>query len=249
MKVSRNELLQLCQKVFQGLGFPAGSDRDAALMVTWLATHQLPAMRLLHDELPLLLTTAPRPATITNRSATKTILDGHGQSALFSAPAAIDMATASIYAADDGRAIIVLGTCHSPLFAIALPFLRPTLPGPCHIHWQQHGQRYDFIVDEERRAFFYGDLGELLDDITCDLSITCARGNDTDLAALLNNEHGLPTIDPAEFGRRAQASLRHGIEVSDAVWNEMVKLSRRILVTATPESRVRGAGASSSDND
>jgi hypothetical protein len=249
MKVSRNELLQLCQKVFQGLGFPAGADRDAALMVSWLATHQLPATRLLHDELPLLLATVPQPTTITARSVTQTILDSHGQSALFNASGAIDMAIASIYATNHDRVTIVLSACHSPLFAIALPLLRPTIPGCFHIHWQQQRQRYDFVVDAEKQSFFYGDLDALLDDVTCDLSITWARGNDNALIALLSSDRGPPTIDAAEFAKRARASVVHGIEVADPAWNEMIKLSRRILVAATPESRARGAGAGSSDND
>lgn len=249
MKVSRNELLQLCQKVFQGLGFPAGADKDAAQMVSWLDTHQLPGTRLLHNELPLLLATASKPATITIRSATKTILDGHGQSALLSAPSAIDMASANIYATDDDHVTIVLSGCHSPLFAIALPVVRVTTPRCFHIHWQQRGQRYDFVVDAEKRSLFYGDLDALLDDASCDMSVTCVHGNASDFIAVLSDERGSPTIDTAEFTSRAQSSLLHGIEVGDAAWNEMVKLSRRILVTATPESRARGAGASGSDND
>ena len=249
MKVSRNELLQLCQKVFQGLGFPAGADKDAAQMVSWLDTHRLPGTRLLHKELPLLLATASQPATITARSATKTILDGHGQSALLIAPSAIDMASADICATDDDHVTIVLNGCHSPLFAIALPVVRVTTPRCFHIHWQQKGQRYDFVVDAEKRSLFYGDLDALLDGVVCDLSVTCVRGNGNDLAVALSDKRGSPTIDAAEFASRAQASVLHGIEVGDAVWNEMVKRSRQILVAATPESRARGAGASGSDND
>lgn len=249
MKVSRNELLQLCTKVFQGLGFPAGADKDAAQMVSWLDTHQLPGARLLHEELPLLLARASQPATITVQSATKTILHGHGQSALLIAPSAIDIASANIYATDHDRVTVVVSGCHSPLFAIALPVLRITIPGCFHVQWQQKGQRYDFVVDAEKRSLFYGDLGGLSAHVVCDLSVTCARGNSNDFAVALSDERGLPTIDVAEFASRKQASLLHGIEVSDAVWNEMVKLSRRILVAATPESRARGAGASGSDND
>ncbi len=74
-------------------------------------------------------------------------------------------------------------------------------------------------------------------------------GNGNDLAAILSDERGTPTIDTAEFAGRAQASQLYGIEVGDAVWNEMIELSRQILVAATPESRARGAGASRSDND
>jgi hypothetical protein len=249
MKVSRNELLQLCQKALQGLGFPAGGDKDAAQMVSWLDTHQLPGTRLLHNELPLLSATASQPATITDQSATKTILNGHGQSALLIAPNAIDMASANICATDDDQVTIVLSRCHSPLFAIALPLMRVTIPRCFHIHWQQKGQRYDFLADVEKRSFFYGDLNALLDDVICDLSVTCVRNNGSDLAAILRDERGSPTIDAAEFASRAQASLFHGIEVGDTAWNELVKLSRRILIAATPESRALGAGASSSDND
>ena len=249
MKVSRNELLQLCQKAFQGLGFPAGGDKDAAQMVLWLDTHQLPGTRFLHNELPLLLATASQPATITAQSATKTTLDGHGQSALLIAPNAIDMASANICATDDNQVTIVLSGCHSPLFAIALPLVRVTIPRCFHIYWQQKGQRYDFLVDAEKRSLFYGNLDALLDDVICDLSVTCVRGNGNDLAAVLRDQRGSPTIDAVDFSSRAQASLLHGIEVGDAVWNEIVKLSRRILIAATPESRAHGAGASGSDND
>ncbi len=182
MKVSRNELLQLCTKVFQGLGFPAGADKDAAQMVSWLDTHQLPGTRLLYKELPLLSATAPQPVTIAVRSVTKTILHGHGQSALLTAPSAIDMASANICTTDDERVTIVLGGCRSPLFTIALPVLRVTTPRSFHIYWQQKGQRYDFVVDAEKRSLFYGDLDGLLDDAVCDLSVTCVRGNDNDLA-------------------------------------------------------------------
>jgi len=219
------------------------------LIVEWLDAHQLPGTRLLHNELPLLLATASQPATITAQSAAKTILHGHGQSALLIAPNAIDMASANICATDDDQVTIILSGCRSPLFAITLPLLRVTIPRCFHIHWQQEGQRYDFLVDAAKRSFFYGDLDALLGDVVCDLSVTCARGNGNDLAAVLSDERGSPTIDAAEFASRAQASQLYGIEVGDVVWNELVELSRQILVAATPESRVRGAGASGSDND
>ena len=135
------------------------------------------------------------------------------------------------------------------MFAIALPVVRVTTPGCFHIHWQQKGQRYDFVVDAEKRSLFYGDLDALLDGVVCDLSVTCVRGNGNDLIAVLSDKRGSPTIDTAEFASRAQASVLHGIEVGDVVWNEMVKRSRQILVAATPESRAHGAGASGSDND
>lgn len=249
MQVSRNELLQLCQKAFQGLAFPAGSDKDAAQIVSWLDTHQLPGTGLLRNELQLLAATPPRPATIIAQSATKTILDGHGQSSLLIAPGAIDMASAKICTTDDDQVTIVLTECHTPLFAIPLPLMRSTIPVYFHIHWQQQRQRYDLVVDEEKRPLFYGDLDALLHDVTYDLSVTCVHGNANDLIAILSDERGSPTIDAAGFARRARASLLHGIEVSDTVWDELVKLSRRILIAATPESRAHGAGAGNSDND
>ena len=160
------------------------------------------------------------------------------------------MANANICAADDDQVTIVLSGCRSPLFAVTLPLVRVTIPRCFHIHWQQEGQRYDFLVDAAKRSFFYGHLDALLGDVVCDLSVTCARGNGNDLAAVLSDERGSPTIDAAEFASRAQASQLNGIEVGDAVWNEMVELSWQILVAATPESRARGAGAASgSDND
>jgi hypothetical protein len=52
----------------------------------------------------------------------------------------------------------------------------------------------------------------------------------------------LPSLAPTVLASqsREQASLLRGIEVGDAAWNEMAKLSRRILVAATRESRARG---------
>ncbi len=150
------------------------------------------------------------------------------------------MASANICATDDDHVTIVLSGCRSPLFAIGLPVVRVTTPRCFHIHWQQEGQRYDFLVDAEKRSLFYGDLDALLEGVVCDLSVTYARGNGNDLVAVLSDERGSPTIDAAEFASRAQASVLHGIEVDDAVWNEMVELSRHTLVAATPQSRARG---------
>ncbi|MEE9598659.1 MAG: hypothetical protein V3V96_17940 [Acidiferrobacterales bacterium] len=150
------------------------------------------------------------------------------------------MASANICATDDDQVTIVLSGCHSPLFAIALPLVRVTIPRCFHIHWQQEGQRYDLLVDADKRSFFYGDLDTLLDDVVCDLSVTCVHGNGNDLAVALSDERGSSTIDAVEFASRAQASQLYGIEVGDAGWNEMVELSRQILVAATPESRARG---------
>lgn len=248
MKVSRNELLQLCQKAFQGLDFPAGSDKDAAQLVSWLDAHRLPGTDLLHDDLPLLTTTPLQTATIIVQSPTKVILDGHGQSTLLVAASAIDLAIAKT-CADEGQITTVLTGCRSPLFAMALPFSRDLGCKCLHIHWQQQNRHYSFLIDTEKQPFFYGDLSALLYNGLCDLSVTRIYGHANEFIASLNDERGPPTIDATEFASRAQATLCDGIDVDENIWAEMNKLARRILIPATTRSRAHGAGAHASDND
>ncbi|MFQ5983535.1 MAG: DUF3726 domain-containing protein, partial [Woeseiaceae bacterium] len=250
MKVSRNELLQLCQKVFQGLDFPAGVEKDAAYMVSWLDTHRLPGARLLYSELAYLSKCPPQAAEVVTTSAARIVLDAKGQSALVVAPGAIDMAYAAAHAAVNGRVMTALTKCRCPLYAIALPLSRAATAYCFHLRWQVCGRAYDFVVDEKEQPFLYGELDTLADarettaqNDSCDLFVECVRDGASELLGELNARRGSPTLDPHAFASREKESVRHGVEVADEIWNEMVTLSRRILVAATEESRIRGAGA------
>lgn len=54
MQFSEGELYRLCQRIFFALGFPAGADHDAAMLVKWLASHGFQSVVELHSNLPKL---------------------------------------------------------------------------------------------------------------------------------------------------------------------------------------------------
>ena len=47
---------------------------------------------------------------------------------------------------------------------------------------------------------------------------------------------------PYELNNSFTENLANGLEISDAAWKEMVKLSKNVLVEASAESRNKGAG-------
>ena len=54
MQFSEGELYRLCQRIFFALGFPAGADHDAAMIVKWLASHGFQSVAKLNSNLPKL---------------------------------------------------------------------------------------------------------------------------------------------------------------------------------------------------
>ena len=67
MRVSHNEILMLCRKSFEGLGFSAGEADDAAEMVAWLEVHGIDVLGLLCDALPT-LTPETQPPPLLGRA-------------------------------------------------------------------------------------------------------------------------------------------------------------------------------------
>ncbi len=54
MQFSEGELYRLCQRIFFALGFPAGADHEAAMIVKWLASHGFQSVTKLNSNLPKL---------------------------------------------------------------------------------------------------------------------------------------------------------------------------------------------------
>lgn len=251
MRVSRNELVRTCHKAFEVLGLPAGVDRDAARMITWLETHRLPGIRLLHADLAALRREGACTAELVKVTPDGPVLDARGTSALIVAPAALDLACASAHASARGRAVAVVRRCRHPLYAAALVVQRAQSSAcALSVSWSQEGQAYQFVVAEDGAPRLSGGL-EGLERPTadaCDVHFECVRAGAAALADARVTRGWAPSLDSDALAARAAQALGEGIEVADDVWRELIELAEGVLVAASEQSRL-GAGSRGSDND
>lgn len=250
MRVSLNELTRTCQKAFEGLGFPAGVDRDAARMVAWLERHGLPGLARLATELEALSARPPRPPAVVGDGPDTMTLDAGGQTVLLAAPAALDLARAGWAAAGGGSATI--RDCRAPLLGAPAPALLGATGCWFRSRWEEGGGAFDLVIDPDGRPALYGDERALaaVPGGAASLGYVCTGGAAAGFPAAVRPRGDAPAaIAPPDFASRERHALAEGVRVDAKTWEPIAALAARILVDGTEESRARGAGGGRSDND
>lgn len=251
MRVSYNELQQVCAKVFAVLGFPAGVDTDAAYIIAWLQLHQFPGAETLASQLPELLGRDPVPPDVESHTTDSTTLHAREQSSLLIVSDAVDLAWALANDSDSGLGQVTVKSCLTPLFAIPIAGRRGSSGAWVHLRWSTNGGEINVHVNHSGEACVYGDstaLNETEPRIS-ELSVSCFREDPHTLIGKLNYESVNPILSTTDFDVRRRESLARGLAVDATAWSELSQLSKCSLVPATDASRERGAGAQISDND
>jgi hypothetical protein len=228
--VSLNEVYRTCQRALEGLGAPVGVDREGAAGIVWLEARGLPGLRELARNLAALDGGfGPVVAGIE--------IDAVGRSAIAYAGAIIDYLRS--LCEPGATATLKLRNVRSPLLLLPAAAARAAL-----------GERYllrfgesdmvagSALLDEDGATLVLTD-GASLDALSCQaLTVVLATGPELRMTADMTSQ----ILTPSLLRERASRALADGIAVDDEIWRAVGAVAARVLVPATAESRVRGAG-------
>jgi len=245
MIVTLNELQRACQKACFGFPTPAGTDDDAALAAVWLESRGLPALRPLVAALDRWEVNGvpDRLVEIENPVGAQRVT-ASGASAIAVGGALTDLALAAAARAE-GVATLTISALRDPEFLVPLAAQRLS-DGRCwHILWgDRQRQIAGAALSEKAGIVLLGDCPPLPPETAYEVALTCCRDS-----ALPADGAPAAALDPDELAARRRAALAAGLEVDAALWARLNVYAARALVPASTESRARGAGARSSDND
>ncbi len=254
MRRTLNEVHRICQKAAEGAGAPAGVDVDAAEGAVWLAAHGLDALAGLTAVLEGLADGSARCGFGDEAAAAgRDTLDVVDKAGALVAPGLVDLLVAR--AAADGRAGRLRATGLSvPLFLL-----------PAAARYAEDGWHFRFVLSgpdggcfvldvlPERGATIMGPAGVesaaavLSETGGFGLEAVCARSTD-DLPDA--GEEGLAVwAGPGALAAAVAHSLAEGLMVTPELWARLQALAAEVLVPATEESRLRGAGELGSANN
>jgi Protein of unknown function (DUF3726) len=252
MKRSLNEVERICQKAAEGAGAPAGLDTDAARGAAWLVARDLPALADLARDLTRVADLGAAccferdHVTDLNRR----LVAGDKAGAVI-APMLIDLLVARA-AEDRAPGALRVSGLTAPLFLLP-PIVRYAAGG-----WRL---RLSLAADDDRRAAFLAadgearilgsggrEIAELFDGgCVWSLEALCSRDPGTMDS---RDEHGLTVLRDAENLTAAAAeSLAAGVAPNLEAWDRLSVLASKVLVPASEQSRLMGAGALASDNE
>ena len=257
MRRSLNEVDRICRKAAEGAGAPAGLDSDAANGAAWLLAHGLPALADLADDLTRFADLAAACRFERSAFAGDRAVDAKGKAGAVVAPLLIDLLVARA-ARNGGTGRLWVDGLTAPLFLLppAVGHAGPVDDEPgwafrlhledgrgrsCALHVLEAGQ-------VEILSNAGGDIGKLFEASSAwSLDAVCARSPD-----LLGdpNRTDLTVIGAAERLEAAhRQSLAEGVSLDPEAWVRLQALATKVLVPATEQSHLMGAGALSSDNE
>jgi hypothetical protein len=242
MIVTLNEVEQWCLRAMAGSGAPPGVDEDAAAAAAWLTARGFLALEALIAALDRWRDdpSATELSETSSQSPAQRV-DAGGRSAVFLAGALIDGALAAAKRTRKPTTLHV-ERLTDPIFLlpVTLPYARRGWA--FELSWRtaepQVAVGAQVIADG---PFLLGDECRLLDAGPVSLSIGCGQETLDGGAEV--------AVRTEELSRRYAATLARGVEVADETWAALKTHGRRALVPASAESRARGAGAETSDNE
>jgi hypothetical protein len=248
MRRSLNEVERLCQKAAEGAGAPAGLDTDAARAAAWLVARNLPALADLAYDLTRFADLAAACRFERESIGAATLAAGDKAVAVV-APSLIDLLVARTARNNVPAAIVVSGLA-APLFLLP-PAARYGAEGWC--------LRLSMASDAGRAVLrvVAGGGTEILGPTDCDVATLFGTGRFWTLEAVCGrerlepgNEPGLGVLhDAGQLAAAATESLTAGIDPDPRAWDRLQALAQKVLVPASEQSRLMGAGAGASDNE
>lgn len=202
-------------------------------MVAWSALHGLGGLQCLQACLSTLDGTCTGNLTLRTESGGVVHLDSGGQSMLATGSSALDLAIA--IAAEQGGAEVIVHRCRDPVFAVALAVRASGGGHHVRLRWSSVEKTYQ--CDANAGDCIFGIAPKHHDSLEQDdLHISLRSG--ADIAQAIQEQDVIWMLSP----ECVHTALAEGIVVADELWESLIRYGRRMLVTATDESRARGAG-------
>lgn len=242
MRRTLNEVYRLCQKAAEGASAPAGLDIDAARNSAWLVARGFAVLGSLATQLEG-ATGGDACAFTAGEIGAKT-LDAAGRPGALLAPALVDLLIAR---AEDRSGRLVVSGLSVPVYLLAAAMTH-RWDEWCFRFVLSNGGARGFVLEASASgASVLGPAGaavsHLSTGVTFDVIAHCAPTVDA-----------LPPPPPLEtlitrddFAETKARSLSNGVDVDPEAWQRLQRLAVKVLVPATENSRLRGAGYYISD--
>jgi len=229
--VSRNEIWRMVQRSLEASGAPPGIDREGADAVVWLESRGLPGVELFARDLKRLDPDCFAPVELRAEADGSMAIACGGRSAITLAGFVIDYAEVLARAAPDGRAVLHLGSCRTPAFLVPVAARRAAAGRAVGLRWKPGRREWHLVMLPPGASTHRNDSRDLdrLVEVRGTLTITLELGSGC-------AKRSLSALNIPE------ARLDPGVAVDAGIWARITRRAARVLVPASRESRVRGAG-------
>ena len=234
MIVSYTELKDILDKVFEGLGFPLGDYEDCARDVAWMELHGWSVLAEILDTHPMPQSQA---AHFLYDDDSLSVIDAQYNGGLIYGSLALDLAV--VKAEKQPTAVVQLINARHPKLII------PSLPRCAEqglnvlVTWQEAAQN---IIGSIGSGEKYPTVRAYSNETAApDGSVTIVCGTAVAFSPS-STITPIQIITPTIFEDYYNNHIDQGIPVKDSQWQQLVKLSKNILVEATASSRRKGAG-------
>lgn len=244
MKRTLNEVYRLCQKAAEGAGAPAGLDIEAARNTAWLVARGISALDTLATQLEG--GAGDDACGFTASHAAAPALDAAGRPGALLAPALVDLLVAR---SGKQRGRLIVTRLSAPVYL---------LPAAVAYRESDWGFRFilrdacarDFVLEANATGVrVMGQAGTTLSNLSSgaefDVIAHCAFAG----RALPETPSPDTLITYCDFAGAEARRRSSGIDVDPGPWQRLEKLAVNVLVPATEESRLRGAGSTATDNE
>ncbi len=245
MNVASTELTDLCKKVFEGMGFPLGDYEDCAQAITWLEMHGLPVLGDIQQSTPNWALPKSQAATILFEDDSVAVIDAKENGGLIYGSLALDLAY--LKALQSGFAWVKLQQAHH------CQLILPSLVQCTHrgmnvaVFWHDKQQAHVATIQAAWQYPHYAIYPSALPDSQQNpptLSILCTTNFalTPQIPASSPAQSPLFCMTPADFAAHYQQHNEAGLDIDEAIWTQLVALSKNVLVASTKLSRLQGAG-------
>lgn len=237
MKRSLNEVYRTCQKAAEGVGAPAGVDIDVAESTVWLVAHGLPVLESFARELEQIDSKRRNSWTLGEP------LDATGKPGAMLARGVVDLLIARVGSGDNDARLAVKGLSN-PLYL--LPAARRYVAEGWHLYFDLKtpaGERVTLVVGVDETKLTASSQRSLPAELTpgaeFELTASCGRAK----RALVEEKGNFVVLMSEESLAESESqSFANGVVVEPELWDRLQAFAVSVLVPATEESRVRGAG-------
>ncbi len=246
MKVTRTELTDTCKRVFEGKGFPLGDYEDCAQAIVWLEMHGVSALSEIQQHTSNWDLPKSQAATILFEDDSLAVIDAYQNGGLLYGNLALDLAY--LKALQSGFAVVKLQQAYHQ--QLIIPNLVTCARRGMNVvaYWRDGSREHLATIQAQQEYPHYCayELAEPSGDSpeTQTLSILCTANFTLRQQYIATLPVKAPALcmTPDNFTARYQHHNEAGIDIDEAVWAQLVALSKHVMVEATELSRTRGAG-------
>jgi LDH2 family malate/lactate/ureidoglycolate dehydrogenase len=234
MIVAHTELRDILNKVFEGMGFHLGDYEDCANNIAWMELHGWPVLK---DVLKAPTMPRSEAARFLYEDQILSVIDAKNNGGLIYGSLALDLA--ALKAKNQAAVVIKLVNAANP------QLIMPSLPHCAGaglnvlVTWQVTDQNFVVFMAANEKYPTVATFSANTAAADSDLTIVCGLAVSFSLPTESNSNI---LIRPVDFQEQYDFHIKYGISIDDAQWQQLVSLSKNILVEATETSRLKGAG-------